>query len=86
MFYAMFISLVIAIPLGIWTAYRANRPTDRAVSTVSFGLLSIPSYILGVLFVFIFALHLGWFPALSKYVSLVRQTRPSTSTSCSCRR
>ena len=38
----MFISLAIAIPLGRLTAYRANRPTDRAVSTVSFGLLSLP--------------------------------------------
>ena len=37
MFYAMLISLVVAIPLGIWTAYRANRPSDRIVSTVSFG-------------------------------------------------
>ena len=69
MFYAMFFSLLIAVPLGIWTAYRANRPADRVISTVSFGLLSLPPYILGVLFVYIFALRLGWFPALSHYVS-----------------
>src|SRR6516162_4301385 len=69
MFYAMFFSLLIAVPLGIWTAYRANRPADRVISTVSFGLLSLPPYILGVLFVYVFALRLGWFPALSHYVS-----------------
>ena len=69
MAYAMIISLAVAIPLGIWTAYRANRPSDRIVSTVSFGLLSIPPYILGVLFVFLFALRFHWFPALSQYVS-----------------
>jgi peptide/nickel transport system permease protein len=69
MLYAMVISLAIAIPLGIWTAYRANRAADRIVSTVSFGLLSVPPYIIGVLFVFLFAVHLGWFPALSNYVS-----------------
>jgi peptide/nickel transport system permease protein len=68
-FYAMLISLGVAIPLGIWTAYRANRPVDRIVSGISFALLSIPPYILGVVFVFFFALHLGWFPALSTYVS-----------------
>src|SRR6516162_3033736 len=35
MAYAMIISLAIAIPLGIWTAYRANRPSDRVISTIS---------------------------------------------------
>jgi peptide/nickel transport system permease protein len=70
-FYAMLMSLVVAIPLGIWTAYRANRPADRIVSTISFGLLSLPPYILGVLFVFLFSLRLEWFPALSHYVSPV---------------
>ena len=69
MFYAMFFSLLIAVPLGIWTAYRANRPADRVISTVSFGLLSLPPYILGVLFVYLFAVKVHWFPALSQYVS-----------------
>jgi peptide/nickel transport system permease protein len=69
MFYAMLLSLVIAVPLGIWTAYRANRPADRVISTVSFAFLSIPNYILGVVLVFIFSLKLGWLPTLSKYVS-----------------
>jgi peptide/nickel transport system permease protein len=69
MFYAMVISLVIAIPLGILTAYRANRPTDRIVSTFSFGMLSLPPYIIGVLFVFLFSVKLGWLPALSTYSS-----------------
>ena len=69
MFYAMLLSLIIAIPLGIWTAYRANRPTDRIVSSISFAFLSIPNYILGVVLVFIFSLKLGWLPTLSKYVS-----------------
>src|SRR5262249_17167754 len=69
MLYAMVFSLVVAIPLGIWTAYRANRPSDRVLSTISFGLLSLPPYILGVIFVYVFALRLRWFPALSQYVS-----------------
>jgi peptide/nickel transport system permease protein len=69
LFYAMTLSLLIAIPLGVWSAYRANRPTDRIVSTVSFGLLSLPAYITGVLFVFLFSVQLHWLPALSTYVS-----------------
>ncbi len=69
MFYALTLSLLIAIPLGVLTAYRANTITDRSVSTVSFALLSLPSYITGVLLVFLFALKLGWLPAQSVYVS-----------------
>lgn len=69
MIYAMFMSLAIAIPLGVLTAYRANRMTDRTISTVSFGLLSMPPYIIGVLLVYLFALKLQWLPAQSKYYS-----------------
>jgi peptide/nickel transport system permease protein len=69
MFYAMLISLLVAIPLGIWTAYRANRPTDRIVSSLSFAFLSIPNYILGVLLVFVFSLKFGLLPTLSQYYS-----------------
>jgi peptide/nickel transport system permease protein len=70
MLYALTLSLLIAIPLGVLTAYRANTVTDRAVSTFTFGLLSVPSYIMGVLLVFLFALKLDWFPAQSKYYSI----------------
>jgi peptide/nickel transport system permease protein len=69
MFYAMALSLVIAVPLGVWMAYRANRLPDRITNTVLFGLLSVPAYIMGVLLIFLFAVRLGWFPAISRYVS-----------------
>ncbi len=69
MFYAIFLSLLIAVPLGVLTAYRANRPTDRVVSSVTFGLLSLPPYIIGVLLVYLFSLKLDWLPAQSKYYS-----------------
>ncbi len=70
MFYAQFFALALAIPVGIWAAYRQNGPFDRATNTFAFGLLSTPNFILGVLFVFIFALRLGWFPAISSTTSL----------------
>ena len=63
MLYAQVLSLVIAVPLGVLAAYRANTRTDRILSTTAFGMLSLPSFILGVLLVYIFALQLDWFPA-----------------------
>ena len=38
--YAEILSLIIAIPLGVFSAYRAGTTFDRASSTVAFGLLS----------------------------------------------
>jgi peptide/nickel transport system permease protein len=63
MLYAQIISLVIAIPLGVLAAYRANTRLDRTLSTSAFGLLSLPNFILGVLLVYFFALQLDWLPA-----------------------
>ncbi|MBK9178134.1 MAG: ABC transporter permease [Acidimicrobiales bacterium] len=68
MAYAMLIALVVAIPLGVLTAYRSGGVFDRSSNTITFGLLAIPNYILGVLLVYLFALQLNWFPALSSYV------------------
>jgi peptide/nickel transport system permease protein len=57
-------SLMIAIPAAMYSAYKANSRTDRAVTTASFGLISIPNYALAVFLVAFFALRLGWFPAI----------------------
>ena len=48
MIYAEVIALSLAIPLGVYGAYRANRRADRVLSVVSFGALAIPNFALGV--------------------------------------
>jgi peptide/nickel transport system permease protein len=63
MFYATVLALVIAVPVGVITAYKQNSAFDRLANTTAFGLLSIPNFILAVLLVFIFAIRLGWLPA-----------------------
>jgi peptide/nickel transport system permease protein len=55
--------------MGVYCAYKVNTITDRTLNTIAFGLLSVPSYIMGILLVFLFALRWGWFPALSQYVA-----------------
>ena len=61
--FSQIIAVVFAIPLGILSAYRANTRTDRVATTAAFGTLSIPDYVRGVLFVFLFAVKIHWFPA-----------------------
>jgi len=70
MVYAIAIAMLVAIPMGVYCAYKANTFSDRTLNTIAFGLLSVPNYIMGILLVFLFALRLSWFPALSQYVAL----------------
>jgi peptide/nickel transport system permease protein len=63
MLYAQILALIVAVPLGVLSAYRANSRLDRTLSTGAFGLLSVPNFILGVLLVYLLALTFEWFPA-----------------------
>ena len=54
---AEIVALAIAIPVGVYSAYRAGRAVDRATSVASFGLLSVPNFALGVVMLQFFALR-----------------------------
>jgi peptide/nickel transport system permease protein len=56
MVYTQLFALAIAIPLGIYTAYRAGRRSDNIITTGSFGVLAIPNFVLGLVLVFFLAL------------------------------
>jgi len=51
------------VPLGVLSAYRAGTRFDKAVSGISFGLLSVPSFMLAVFLMYAFAVRLRWLPA-----------------------
>ncbi len=63
MLFAEVVALGLSIPLGIYAAYRANRRADRILSVVSFGVLAIPNFALGVILLYLFALRWQIFPA-----------------------
>jgi peptide/nickel transport system permease protein len=48
MLYAQVLALLIAIPLGVLTAYRSGTKTDRAINTGAFALLAMPSFVLAL--------------------------------------
>ncbi len=60
---AMIISLVLAIPGGVFTAYRAGRTVDQISSGLTFVLLGIPSFVMALLLILVFAVKLHVFPA-----------------------
>jgi len=56
-------ALLIAIPLALIAATRPNRIFDRMATTSTFGMLSLPTFVLAVLLVLIFAVEIHAFPA-----------------------
>lgn len=58
------IALAIAVPMAIAGAMRQGSWIDRTLSGVQLGLLAIPSYLVAVLLLAVFAVQLGWFPTV----------------------
>lgn len=60
---SVLISLLLGIPAGIISALRQNRwPDYLAMFGATIGI-SVPSFILATLFIYVFALKLQWLPA-----------------------
>jgi len=53
--YSQALALLIAIPAGVFTAYRAGTKTDTAINAVAFGLLSIPAIVLALVLSYYFS-------------------------------
>lgn len=61
-FLAVVLALIVAIPIGILGAYRQGRWQDTVSSAGVQVALSVPNFIIGLFFVYLFANQLGWFP------------------------
>lgn len=59
---AVGLSLLLAIPAAMASAYLAGRRLDRGLSVTAFGMISVPPYLSGLVLMLIFALQLGWLP------------------------
>jgi len=66
---ALLWSLILAIPLGIIAAYLAGRPADKGISLVNFGLVAVPGFVMALVLILIFSVHLRLLPA-SGWVAL----------------
>lgn len=60
---AMALSLLIAVPVGTWLAYRQAKPDAAVLSGLVQLGIAVPSFLLAIVLVAIFAVHLGWLPA-----------------------
>lgn len=61
--------LVISIPLGIFSAVHQNKWPDYLVRFFSFIGVSMPSFWVGLILLYVFGLKMGWFPIASSEVT-----------------
>ncbi|PZX17661.1 peptide/nickel transport system permease protein [Palleronia aestuarii] len=58
------VGVAIALPIGIYSAYKQYSVFDQAGTFVSMIGYSVPPFFSGVLVIVIFSVKLGWFPSI----------------------
>lgn len=73
---AFFVGLIIGIPLGVLAAVFQGTIIDRIVLLLSSLGVSMPAFWVGPMFIYVFAISLGWFPVSDRtgWSSLVLPT------------
>lgn len=63
--YAAVIAVPLAVGLGILSAIREGRLTDRLANILTLIAISVPDFFVAYILIMIFAIQLGWFPSLA---------------------
>ena len=65
-FSAMFVAILVGIPLGLWAGLRPNSLAGRSIMAGSILGFSLPTFWVGLVLIMIFAVQLGWLPATGR--------------------
>ncbi len=60
---ALLLKLMLGLPAGIYAALHRNSATDRLLMAGAVAGFTVPSFVLGLLLVLVFAVQLGWLPS-----------------------
>ena len=61
---SLIVGIAIAVPSGIVAAMRKDSPWDYGSMGFAIFVYSMPSFWKGIILIWIFSVHLGWFPAM----------------------
>jgi peptide/nickel transport system permease protein len=59
---ALILTVIVAVPVGIFQAVRRNKTFDYIATTASFLFYATPTFFLGIVLIGFFSQQLGWFP------------------------
>jgi peptide/nickel transport system permease protein len=65
-FYSVFFASVVGIAFGILAALRRNRPTDHGLRVVSLAGISMPTFWIALIALYVGFYKLGWFPGADR--------------------
>jgi peptide/nickel transport system permease protein len=63
---AAVLALFVGIPMGVYTALRRGTFMSQVFMTVSLLGVSLPTFLIGILLILVFAVTLGWFPSFGR--------------------
>ncbi|MDH2999557.1 ABC transporter permease [Chelonobacter oris] len=63
--FAAAVGIPLALLLGFWAGIRRDKTSDLLISTVAMLAMTIPEFVSAALLIFIFAVWLNWFPAIT---------------------
>lgn len=63
-FSAIFLAVILGIPLGALSALKPGGLADQTIAFFSVGFVSAPSFVSSIFLLLVFALWLKWFPVL----------------------
>lgn len=63
---AALMALVVGIPMGVYAALKRGTFISQLFMTVSLLGVSLPTFLIGILLILVFAVNLGWFPSFGR--------------------
>jgi peptide/nickel transport system permease protein len=63
---AALLAIVVGIPMGVYTALRRHSALSHALLAASLIGVSLPSFLIGILLILVFAVQLGWLPSFGR--------------------
>ena len=63
---AALLALVLGIPAGVYTALRRNTVMSQFLLAISLIGVSLPTFLIGILLILVFAVILGWLPSFGR--------------------
>ena len=63
---AAVLSLVVGLPLGVYTALRRHGALSQALLAFSLLGVSLPTFLIGILLILVFSVTLGWLPSYGR--------------------
>jgi len=65
-FMAAFLALILGVPMGIYTGINRHSWVSQAMLAISLIGVSLPTFLIGILLILMFAVTLGWLPSFGR--------------------